>query len=525
MADSVYSLIPPVLAIVLVILTRKVLLSLGAGIAVGLLMLNQFRPLAGLEQLYTIVSGIFVADGGLNTGKVFNLGFLLFLGMVASLVTVCGGSRAFGQWATGRVRTRVGATFVPVALGLIIFIDDYFNALVVGNVSRPIADRQRISRAKLAYMIDSTSAPVCVVMPVSSWGAYIISILAGILATHGLGNLGSLEAFVRMVPLNYYAILALLMICCVAWFRLDVGPMREHERRAVEGGGLTDPAKGAVPGDENQLAANENGRVRDLVWPIAALVLASVVTMIVTGVRQSEGGATLLSVFENTDVPTSLLCGSVLGWITAMILTVRRKTHRGTIATGLRVGIKSMLPAIWILLFAWTMIEVISGLGTGGYLAGLVDGSISLTLLPMLVFILSGFMAFSTGSSWGTFGVLLPIAADIAASTDITLMLPLLAAVLAGAIFGDHCSPISDTTILSSAGAGSHHVDHVMTQLPYALAVAAFTVVGYLVLGLTGSTVLGLLAAVLLLAGTVALLRKTTTAPEEPSLEHEAPSD
>lgn len=516
MSDSVYSLVPPVLAIVLVILTRKVLLSLGAGIVVGLLMINQFQPLASLTQLYTIVKGIFVADGGLNTGKVFNLGFLLFLGMIASLVTVSGGSRAFGKWAVSRVKSRVGATLVPAFLGIIIFIDDYFNALVVGNVSRPVTDRHRISRAKLAYMIDSTAAPVCVITPVSSWGAYIISILAGIFTANGVSTYGSLEAFVRMIPMNYYAIIALLAIFCVAFFNLDVGLMRKHEQRAVRDGALTDPAKGVVPGDEEQVVANENGKVRDLVWPIVVLVITCVVAMVVTGLRNTEGTASLLSVFENTKVPTSLLCGSVLGWVVIMVLTYRRRTEHRNVKTGLWVGIKSMLPAIWILLSAWTMIEVIDGLGTGEYLAGLVNGRISLTLLPVLVFVISGFMAFSTGSSWGTFGVLLPIAAEIAVTTDATLILPVLAAVLAGSIFGDHCSPISDTTVLSSAGAGAHHIDHVMTQLPYAVVVALFSAVGYLVLGLTGSVALGLLTSVLLLALTVAILRNASPAPTRP---------
>lgn len=518
MEDSALSLIPPVLAIAMVMVTRKVLLSLGAGIVVGLLMLHNFNPLASLEQLYTIVKGIFVADGGVNTDKVFNLIFLFFLGMVASLVTVAGGSRAFGNWAVKKVKTRRGATFIPAVLGLIIFIDDYFNALTVGNVSRPVTDRHRISRAKLAYMIDSTSAPVCVLMPVSSWGAYIISVLAGIFAAHGVSAYGSLEAFVRMIPMNYYAIIALLMILAVAFFKVDFGLMRKHELRAIRDGDLNDPDKGPVPGNEDELSANENGKVRDLVWPIVILVAATVFFMIFTGIRATEGSATLLSVFENTDVPTSLLYGSILGWIAAMFFVIRRKTKRTNIKQGMLSGIKSMLPAIYILLFAWTIIEVIDDLGTGTYLAGLVNGTISLALLPMLLFVIAAFMSFATGTSWGTFGVMLPIAGEIAAATDINLMLPALATVLAGSIFGDHCSPISDTTILSSAGAGSHHIDHVMTQIPYAIVIALISAVGYLVLGFTDSTMLGLLASVVLLAITVIFLRKRTPLDERTDL-------
>lgn len=506
MSDSALSLVPPLLAIALVIATRKVLPSLGAGILAGLLLLHRFDPLAALFDLISTVAGLFVSDGGLNTDKVFNLAFLVFLGMTASLVTVTGGSRAFGDWALRRITTRRGASLLPVLLGLVIFIDDYFNALVVGNVSRPLTDRHRISRAKLAYLVDSTSAPVCVLMPVSSWGAYIVSVLAGVFAAHGM-EIGSLEAFVRMVPLNYYAVTALLALFAVALLRIDFGPMRRHEQRALSRGDPEESAAGST-GEEGEHPGG--GKIRDLVAPIAVLVVATIVGMVLTGIRDTEGAVSALSVFENTDVPTALLFGSVLGWITAMVLSRRRAVPRPALRRGLRSGIRSMTPAIWILLFAWTMIEVIDALGTGDYLAGLVRGNMDVAFLPVLLFLLAGFMSFSTGTSWGTFGVILPIAGDIAAATDPQLMLPALAAVLAGAIFGDHCSPISDTTILSSAGAQVRHIDHVVTQLPYALGVAAIAAAGYLVLGLTGSAALGLLCSVLLLAIAAALLAGTT---------------
>lgn len=514
MPDSALSLVPPVLAIVLVIATRKVLPALGAGILAGLLLLHRFDPLAALSDLATVVAGLFVAEGGLNTDKVFNLVFLVFLGMTASLVTVCGGSRAFGEWAVRRVTTRRGASLLPTLLGLVIFIDDYFNALVVGNVSRPLTDRHRISRAKLAYLVDSTSAPVCVLMPVSSWGAYIVSVLAGIFAAHGM-EIGSLEAFVRMVPMNYYAVTTLLALFAVALLRIDFGPMRRHEERALRGEGFTSPTGESTGEDAGESAGRAGGKIRDLAAPIAVLVVATVAGMVLTGIRDSEGAVSALSVFENTDVPTSLLGGSVLGWITAMVLSRRRAVPYRALRRGAWSGIRSMTPAIWILLFAWTMIEVVDALGTGDYLAGLVNGRMDLALLPMVLFLLAGFMSFSTGTSWGTFGVVLPIAGDIAAATDPRLMLPALAAVLAGAIFGDHCSPISDTTILSSAGAQVRHIDHVVTQLPYAAGVGVIAAAGYLVLGLTGSAVLGLACSVLLLALAVAILAGTTrSAPE-----------
>lgn len=512
MPDSALSLVPPLLAIALVIATRKVLPSLGAGILAGLLLVHRFDPLAALSDLVSTVAGLFVADGALNTDKVFNLAFLVFLGMTASLVTVSGGSRAFGDWAVRRITTRRGASLLPVLLGLVVFIDDYFNALVVGNVSRPLTDRYRISRSKLAYLVDSTSAPVCVLMPVSSWGAYIVSVLAGIFAAHGM-DIGSLEAFVRMVPLNYYAVTALLALFAVALLRIDFGPMRRHEQRALGGAGAEGSTAGSADGstgEEGEHAAG--GKIRDLVAPIAVLVVATVLGMVWTGIRDTEGAVSALSIFENTDVPTSLLFGSVLGWITAMVLSRRRAVPGPALRRGLLSGIRSMTPAIWILLFAWTMIEVIDALGTGDYLAGLVRGNMDVAFLPVLLFLLAGFMSFSTGTSWGTFGVILPIAGDIAAATDPELMLPALAAVLAGAIFGDHCSPISDTTIMSSAGAQVRHIDHVVTQLPYALGVAAIAAAGYLVLGLTGSGALGLLCSVLLLALAAVLLAGTSRA-------------
>ncbi|PRW62266.1 Na+/H+ antiporter NhaC family protein [Actinopolyspora mortivallis] len=511
MSDSFLSLVPPVLALGLVVLTRKVLLSLSIGILSGVALLNGFAPLDSLGTLFGIVAEIFVSDGGINTGNVFILCFLLLLGMTASVISACGGSHSFAEWATRRFRTRRGTLFFPTLLGVVLFIDDYFNALVVGNVSRPVTDRQRISRAKLAYTVDSTSAPICILMPISSWGAYIISVFAGIVSVRGFAEIGGLEAFLRTVPVNYYAVIALLMVLCVVFFGLDIGPMRRHEQRALRGEGLTDPAKGAFSREPESEDHNPNGRIRDLIVPILALVVATVVAMIATGAR-AAAEVSPLAVFENTDVPTSLLCGGVVGWLVALGFAVRAGTGRQRLGRGTWSGIRSMLPAIWILLFAWTIIAVIERLGTGEYLAGLVSGRIDNALIPLLIFVTAGFMSLSTGTSWGTFGVMLPIAADIAAATDPGLMFAALGAVLAGAIWGDHCSPISDTTIMSSAGAQSHHIDHVVTQLPYALIIAGISAAGYLVLGLTGSGLLGLLGALVLFVATVVVLRLVTGA-------------
>ncbi|MGO4888915.1 Na+/H+ antiporter NhaC family protein [Anaerobacillus sp. MEB173] len=512
MEHSALSLIPPVLALLMVIVTRRVLLSLGVGIIVGALMVNGFSITESLSQIFSIVGGIFVADGGLNTWELYILFFLLALGMIASLVSLSGGSRAFGEWAMKRVKTRVGAQLVTILLGFIIFIDDYFNSLTVGNVSRPLTDRHRISRSKLAYLVDSTAAPICIVAPVSSWGAYIITIIGGILVTHNVTQYEALQAFLLMVPMNFYAILALLMVFAVVIFKLDIGLMKKQEIHAMNTGELVDLTKGPVPGDQQNVTVSDKGKVGDLLWPIATLISATVFFMIFTGIQGTEGEVTILSIFENTDVAAALVYGGLLGLAVAIVLVLVKGVSGRQFGSGLWAGIKSMLPAIYILIFAWTIIEIISELGTGKYLAGLVDAHMNIAYLPVVLFIIAGFMAFSTGTSWGTFGIMLPIAGEIAAATDVTMMLPVLAAVLAGAIFGDHCSPISDTTILSSTGAGSHHIDHVMTQLPYALIVAAITIIGYLVLGFTGSVLFGLLVSIATFVLTVFVLKKVASA-------------
>ncbi|MDR6225568.1 Na+/H+ antiporter NhaC family protein [Desmospora profundinema] len=512
MEETVWSLIPPVLALLLVILTRRVLVSLGAGIVAGALIINDFQIGESLSQIAGIVRDLFYVDGAINDWEFYILLFLLLLGMMAALISLSGGSAAFGEWAMKRVKTRIGAQLVTIWIGIIIFIDDYFNSLTVGNIARPLTDRHRVSRAKLAYLIDSTAAPICVIAPVSSWGAYIITVIAGILTTHAVTDYGALQAFMLMVPMNFYAILAILMVLGVAWYRLDFGAMKKHEQRAVESGQLVDPDKGKVPGDHRE-EGSDDGNVGGLLWPILALIAGTVSSMVWTGATATEGAVTLLSIFENTDVAVSLLYGGLLGLTVSLVqnLLLRRSAPR--LLSSLWAGIRSMLPAIYILIFAWTIISIISDLGTGTYLAGLVDAHIPVALLPALLFIISGFMAFTTGTSWGTFGIMLPIAGEIAAVTEPALMLPVLAAVLAGAIFGDHCSPISDTTILSSTGAGSHHIDHVMTQLPYALIVAGITLIGYLVLGFVGNVWIALLACLLVLGAVMVVMRKTICAP------------
>lgn len=488
-ADSALSLLPPIVAIVLAVLTRKVLLSLGLGILVGALLLNNFAPLASAEFLAHRVTNLVWSDGALNSWNLYILGFLVLLGMITALITVSGAARAFADWARQRIRCKRDAKLLTMFLGCVVFIDDYFNSLVVGSISRPLTDRYYISRAKLAYLLDSTAAPVCVISPVSSWGAYIIALIGGILATHGMSEAGHLSVFIQMIPMNFYAIFALLLLLCVAFMGLDVGPMKAHEQNAMRGN-LYDEAKGTPPGASADLPEADSGRIAGLFVPIGTLVFATLFFMIQSGasaLAQANQEFSLIGAFEKTDVGGSLFFGALVGLGVTLVQAMMQKVESKLIITALTQGARSMVPAIYILLFAWTIAGIIGELETGKFMASLASGNIPFALLPAVMFILAGLTAFATGTSWGTFGIMLPIAADMAMGSHTAMMLPMLAAVLAGAVFGDHCSPISDTTILSSTGASCHHIDHVVTQLPYALIVAAISLVGYTVMGFTES--------------------------------------
>ncbi|MFD2924955.1 Na+/H+ antiporter NhaC family protein [Halobacillus naozhouensis] len=513
--NSVFSLIPPLLAIIMVIVTRRVLLSLGIGIFLGALMLQQFDFAGAVAKIFNTVRDIFVAMNEsaweFNTWNLFILLFLLILGIMTAFISMAGGTRAFGNWAIHRVKSRKGAKLLTVFLGLIVFIDDYFNSLAVGQVSRPLTDRHRISRAKLAYFLDSTAAPVCVISPISSWGAYIIGLIGTVLATHQVAEYSAFTGFLYMIPMNLYAVVAILLVIATAWFNINFGLMRSHEDRAV---GMDE----GLGNEENQdvltnLPESHQGKVGDLIWPIIALLVGTVGAMVYTGyqaVAATGINVTILAIFENTAVAKSLVYGGLAGLIVTLLVFLPKGFSFKDWMLGFKSGIQSMLPAIYILITAWTITTIISQLETGAYLAGLVqEWNIPLGLLPALVFILAAFMAFSTGTSWGTFGLMLPIAGQIAANTDVSYMLPMLAAVLAGSVLGDHCSPISDTTILSSTGAGCDHMDHVNTQLPYAIIAGAIATIGYLVLGFTGSIILGCAASILLLVVFVWYMKKS----------------
>src|SRR5690625_1682880 len=514
MDNTIWSLVPPLLAIIMVLLTRRVLVSLGAGIIAAAFFIAGFHLQESLLLVWTAFKGVFVEDGALNTWNVNILLFVLMLGILTAFVSLMGGTKAFGDWMIQRVKTRAGAQIMTMVLGIIVFVDDYFNSLTVGQVAKPITDKHRISRAKLAYIVDSTSAPICVIAPVSSWGAYIIGILGSVLAAQSVTAYTALGAFIKLIPMNYYVWAALGVVLVIALKQSDFGPMKTHEDRALHTGEVLNPENAEKIDAESSLPKSDAGKVTDLIIPIAVLFIATLGFIYWTGLSAVEGQQSFINIFGEADVAKSLLYGGIFGLVVTFILFVRHilqgKLTGNHFGLGIVEGTKSMLPGFTILIFAWAIVYLIGELKTGEYLAGIVQASnLSLSLLPVIVFIMAGFIAFATGTSWGSFGILLPIAGQIAGAVDIELLLPMLAAVLAGAVFGDHCSPISDTTILSSTGASCDHIDHVTTQLPYAILAAGIAGLGYLALGIFGSAWLGLVIVIISLIVFSSILKRS----------------
>jgi Na+/H+ antiporter NhaC len=493
-SHSFIAVIPPLLAIVLAILTHRVLISLGIAIVAGVVMLNDFNPLASAHYLFSTVIGLFW-DQGLNLWNLSLISFLLLLGVLTAFITRMGGTTAFARWALVHIRSARQARMFTVFLGMLIFIDDYFNSLAVGQVARPVTDQYKISRAKLAYLVDSTAAPVCLISPFSSWGAFIMGVLAIIITTHPSMEYTPLSAFISMLPYNFYPFLSVMIVMTVAYTGWGIGPMKAHQLKAGLGQ-LFSHDKGPVPGEISKIPQDDNGHVRDLLIPIITLILSTIGFIIILGVLGTQTAGlpvTVMHILEHTDVAIALVMGAGLGLFSCLIFAVLDKFKTSDYRLVISSGMKAMAPAIYILLFAWLMIEIINAMGTGIYLASLLDAALPLALLPTLLFLLAAAMGFSTGSSWGTFGVMLPIAANVALSLDPSLQMPMMAAVLSGAIFGDHCSPLSDTSILSSTGAGCHLMDHVITQIPYCLIKASICLAGFLTYGFSRSYPLTLL--------------------------------
>jgi len=509
------SILPPIVAITLVILTRKVVLSLGAGVLSAAAIVAGFNPVETLRLTWEAFLQIFWDEGALNTYYIYILVFTLTLGMITALILMSGGSQAFSDWAMTKIKSRRGAQGLGAGLGMAIFIDDYFNALAVGQVTRPVTDRHRVARAKLAYLIDSTSAPVAVLAPFSSWGASIIGIMSPVIAASALA-VSDVEAFLGAAATNYYAMAAILTIILVVALQVDFGPMRTEERRAIEDGHPYEPGQ-EIPGElAEDLPVHEPGAKRSLIVPFVALVLGVLGGIVWTGYSAGDPPSWApLDILANTDVTEALLYGGALGFGTALYYYARYTSANprfgwGTLGKGLLEGLKSMLPAVYILLLAWALGSLISQLGTGEFLGGLVeDAGIPPQWLVPVMFLVAAVMAFSTGTSWGSFGILIPIAGDIMNSLGATeQLLPAIGAVLAGAVFGDHCSPISDTTILSSTGAACNVITHVTTQLPYALLGAAAALVAYCALALTGSVLVGFLSLLVVVGIALVVIRR-----------------
>jgi len=481
-----WSLIPPIIAIALALLTKEVYSSLFVGILSGALLYANFNPWnAVLGTFDTMISKI------CDSWNVGILIFLVLLGMMVSLMNKAGGSAAYGRWASKRIKSKVGATLSTAVLGMLIFIDDYFNCLTVGSVMRPVTEKYKISREKLSYIIDATAAPVCIIAPISSWAAAVSSV-----APEGEG----LSLFISSIPYNLYALLTLFTVVFITLIGLDFGKMREAELRAAQ----QDAA-------ELVMEDSRKGTVADLVLPILALIVSCVTTMIYTGgFFDPESGAymNLVDAFSNSDASLGLVLGAFIALVFTFVLYLPRKVITfNEFADSFVDGFKAMVSSILILIFAWTLSGVTNQLGAKVFVAELVRGAAGglSNFLPAIVFLIGVGLAFSTGTSWGTFGVLLPIVCAVFPSGE--LMVISVSACLAGAVCGDHCSPISDTTIMASAGAGCNHIAHVSTQLPYAMLVAGVSFLGYILAGFVQNVWIVLPVSLAAMAGVLLLLK------------------
>lgn len=470
MYASFWALVPPIVAIALALITKEVYSSLFIGILVGGLFYSGF----GFEGTITHIfqDGIIgVLSDSYNVGI---LVFLVILGTMVCLMNKAGGSAAFGRWASSHIKSRAGAQLATILLGVLIFIDDYFNCLTVGSVMRPVTDKQNVSRAKLAYLIDATAAPVCIIAPISSWAAAVTGFVEGE---------DGFSIFIRAIPYNFYALLTIVMMVGMVLMKVEYGPMKVHETNAKKGDLYTTPDRPYANAEED-MTDNGKGKVIDLLIPILSLIICCVIGMIYTG--GFFDGVGFVEAFSNSDASVGLVLGSFFGFIITIILYVVRKVLSfSDCMSCIPDGFKAMVPAILILTFAWTLKAMTDSLGAKEFVAGMMETSAQglMNLLPAIIFLVACFLAFATGTSWGTFGILIPIVVAVFAGTNETMMIMSISACMAGAVCGDHCSPISDTTIMASAGAQSNHVNHVTTQLPYAITVAAVSCVTYIVAG------------------------------------------
>ena len=467
---TIWALLPPLVAIVLALITKEVYSSLFVGIVVGALLYSGFKFEGTVTQIFE--GGIIkVLSDSYNVGILI---FLVILGSVVCMMNKAGGSAAFGRWASKKIHTRVGAELAAIILGVLIFIDDYFNCLTVGSVMRPVTDRHHVSRAKFAYLIDATAAPVCIIAPISSWAAAVSGFVEG---------QDGLAIFVRTIPYNFYAILTIVMMVGMVLMKTEFGAMRTHEINALNGDLYTTSARPYENATDDE-TPNPRGKVIDLVIPIVVLVICCVISMIYTGGFFS--GTDFVTAFSQSDASTGLAMGSAFGLVFAIIFYMIRRVVNFRDCMGcIPEGFKAMVPAIMILTFAWTLKAMTDSLGAAVFVEEAmrsVAGGIEV-ILPAIIFLVGCGLAFATGTSWGTFGILIPIVVAVFEKSSPEMMIISMSACMAGAVCGDHCSPISDTTIMASAGAQCDHVTHVSTQLPYAILAAAVSFVTYIVAG------------------------------------------
>ena len=492
-----WSLVPPIVAIALALITKEVYSSLFVGILIGGLLYAGGNPEGTVLHVFSdgIVS---VLSDSYNVGILI---FLVILGSIVAMMNKAGGSAAFGRWASRKIKTPAGAQLATIALGVLIFIDDYFNCLTVGSVLRPVTDKQNVSRAKLAYLIDATAAPVCIIAPISSWAAAVAGFVEGE---------DGFSLFIRAIPYNYYALLTIVMMVGMVLMHEEYGPMALHEANARKGDLFTTGNHPYEAMDEEAAAAGDNGHVMDLVIPIFSLIICCVIGMIYTG--GFFEGTDFVTAFSQSDASVGLALGGFFGLvITVVLYLIRRVMKFRDLMACLPEGFKAMVPAILILTFAWSLKAMTDSLGAKEYVAALVKASAGtfVSLLPAIIFLVGCFLAFATGTSWGTFGILIPIVVDAFSATDPQLMIIAISACMAGAVCGDHCSPISDTTIMASAGAQCEHVNHVSTQLPYAITAAAVSCVSYIVAGYVRNVVISLIVAIVLMLATLSVIKMT----------------
>ena len=488
-----WALVPPVVAIGLALITKEVYSSLFIGVLMGGILYSGFSFEGTITHIFE--------DGMINVlSDSYNVGILIFLvilGTMVCLMNRAGGSAAFGQFAADHIKGRVGAELATILLGCLIFIDDYFNCLTVGSVMRPVTDKFKVSRAKLAYLIDATAAPICIIAPISSWAAAVTGFVEGE---------DGFSIFVRAIPYNFYAILTIVMMIGMVLLRTEFGSMKFHEKNALKGDLYTTPGR---PYDtEKQPEVSVRGTVLDLLIPIISMIICCMVGMLYTGGFFS--GEDFVTAFSQSDASLGLTMGSFFGLlITIGLYQVRRVLKFSECMACIPEGFKSMVPAIMILSFAWTLKAMTDSLGADVYVATVVASSARslLNFLPAIIFVVGCFLAFATGTSWGTFGILIPIVVAVFENSNPDLMIISISACMAGAVCGDHCSPISDTTIMASAGAQCEHVNHVTTQLPYAVTAAAVSFVSYIIAGFVQSAWIALPIAIALMVATMFVIR------------------